>query len=124
MDRHDPKRQDQFWAAYRRSAEENRVSPDRSPYYVKWVKEYIDFFPEKRLKQRCGNDIKAFLDDLAGREGIADWHGGISPPRGTCMEVADRCVPGRHENPLRRFDWFGLSGSESIPSCLKCFPFL
>lgn len=62
-----------FWDAYRGCAEENRVPPDRSGFYVKWVKEFTGFLPGKRLKERSGTDIKAFLADLAGRQGIADW---------------------------------------------------
>lgn len=62
-----------FWEAYRGCAEENRVAPDRSRFYVKWAKEFTSFMPEKRLKARSGEDIKAFLADLARRQDIADW---------------------------------------------------
>jgi hypothetical protein len=73
MDSSDSKERDQFWEAYRRCTEENRVAPDRSRYYVRWAKEFVDFLPEKRLKARSAKDIKAFLASLAQREGIADW---------------------------------------------------
>jgi len=56
--------------------EENRVRADRSGFYVKWVKEFTGFLPGKRLKQRSGKDIQAFLADLAGREGVTDWQCG------------------------------------------------
>jgi len=37
-----------FSDAFKACAEENRVRPDRSPFYVKWAKAYVDFLPEKR----------------------------------------------------------------------------
>ena len=39
-----------FWEAYRGCTEENRVPPDRSPFYVKWAKGFAGFIPEKPLK--------------------------------------------------------------------------
>jgi hypothetical protein len=62
-----------FWEAYQACAEENRVPPDRSPFYVNWLKTFANFIPEKPLKERTGKDIEAFLADLAKRPGIADW---------------------------------------------------
>jgi integron integrase len=62
-----------FWDAYRACTEENRVGPDRSPFYVKWAKGFAGFIPEIPLKERSGEDIKAYLIDLAKRPGIADW---------------------------------------------------
>jgi hypothetical protein len=62
-----------FWEAYRACAEENRVPPDRSPFYVNWSKTFANFIPEKSLKERTGKDIEAFLTDLGKRPGIADW---------------------------------------------------
>jgi integron integrase len=62
-----------FWEAYRACAEENRVPPDRSPFYVNWAKTFANFIPEKSLKERTRKDIEAFLADLAKRSGIADW---------------------------------------------------
>ncbi len=62
-----------FWEAYRGCTEENRVRPDRSPFYVKWAKGFAGFIPEKPLKDRSREDIEAFLADLAKRPGIADW---------------------------------------------------
>jgi len=73
MEDRDSRRQDEFWAAYRRCAEENRVPPDRSQYYLRWVKDFVEFIPEKRLKARSGKDIEAFLAALGQREGIAHW---------------------------------------------------
>ncbi len=63
---------DRFWKAYRACVEENRVSPDRSLFYVKWVQAFADFLPE-RLQDRSGKDIKGFLAELRQRQGIADW---------------------------------------------------
>jgi hypothetical protein len=62
-----------FWEAYQACTEENRVPPDRSPFYVNWAKTFTNFIPEKSLKERTGKDIEAFLADLAKRPGIADW---------------------------------------------------
>lgn len=62
-----------FWEAYRGCAEENWVAPDRSRFYVKWAKDFTSFMPKKRLKARSGEDIKAFLDNLARRQDSADW---------------------------------------------------
>jgi len=73
MEDHDSRKQAAFWEAYRGCAEENRVPPDRSQYYLRWVKEFVEFIPEKRLKARSGKDIEAFLAALGQREGIAQW---------------------------------------------------
>jgi integron integrase len=73
MDVRNSKERDVFWEAYRGCAEENRVGPDRSPFYVKWAKDFAHFLPEKPLKDRSRKDIEAFLADLGKRRGIADW---------------------------------------------------
>jgi len=73
MDFHNSKEPERFWDAYRGCAEENRVRPDRSPYYVNWAKDFANFLPEKPLKDRSRKDIEAFLADLGKRRGIADW---------------------------------------------------
>jgi len=73
MDVRNSKERDGFWEAYRGSAEENRVRPDRSPFYVNWAKDFANFLPEKPLKDRSRKDIEAFLADLGRRRGIADW---------------------------------------------------
>ena len=62
-----------FWEAFRACAEENRVSPDRSSFYVRWAQAFARFLPEKLLQDRSGKDIQAFLADLAKRQGVADW---------------------------------------------------
>ncbi len=62
-----------FGEAYRACAEENRVPPDRSPFYANWAKTFANFLPEKTLKDRTGEDIEALLADLPKRPGIADW---------------------------------------------------
>jgi integron integrase len=73
MDVHNTKERDRFWDAYRGCAEENRVRPDRSPFYVRWAKEFESFLRDKPLKERSRKDIEAFLSDLRKRQGIADW---------------------------------------------------
>jgi site-specific recombinase XerD len=73
MDVRNSKEPDGFWEAYRGCAEENRVRPDRSPFYVNWAKDFAICLPEKPLKDRSRKDIEAFLADLGKRRGIADW---------------------------------------------------
>jgi len=73
MQDYDFRKQAVFWEAYRGCAEENRVPPDRSQHYLRWVKEFVAFIPEKRLIARSGKDIEAFLTALGQREGIAHW---------------------------------------------------
>jgi len=73
MDIPNSKGRDGFWEAYRACAEENRVPLDRLPFYVNWAKTFVNFIPEKSLKEGTGKDIEAFLANLAKRPGIADW---------------------------------------------------
>jgi len=73
MDTHNSKELSRFWEAYRGCAEENRMPPDRLPFYVNWVKSFANFLPGKALKERTGKDIETFLADLRKRQGIADW---------------------------------------------------
>jgi len=35
-----------FWDAFRACVEDNRVRPDRSPFYVKWAKAYVNSLPK------------------------------------------------------------------------------
>jgi hypothetical protein len=67
------KERDVFWEAYRGCAEENRVRPDRSPFYVNWAKDFANFLPEKPLRDRSRKDVETFLANLGKRRGIADW---------------------------------------------------
>jgi hypothetical protein len=46
------KERDVFWEAYRGCAEENRVRPDRSPFYVNWAKDFANFLPEKHFSEQ------------------------------------------------------------------------
>jgi integron integrase len=73
MDIHKSRERDRFWEAYRGCAEENRVPPDRSPFYVRWAKEFERFLQDKPLKDRSRKDIEVFLAALRGWQGIADW---------------------------------------------------
>jgi hypothetical protein len=47
MDIPDPRGRGSFWEAYRACAEENRVRPDRSAFYVSWARDFANFLPEK-----------------------------------------------------------------------------
>jgi len=49
------------------------VRPDRSLFYVKWAKAYVDFLPGKRLRDRSRQDIEAFLAGLGKHPGFEDW---------------------------------------------------
>ena len=49
----DPRRRGSFWEAYRGCAEENRVRPDRSPFYVNWARDFANFLPEKPFPEQC-----------------------------------------------------------------------
>ena len=64
---------ERFWGAFKACAEENRVRSDRSAFYVKWVQAFVDFLPEKRLRERSREDIESFLAQLAKRPGMKDW---------------------------------------------------
>ena len=40
-----------------RCAEENRVRPDRSPFYVNWARDFANFLPEIPLKEGWSEKI-------------------------------------------------------------------
>ena len=61
MDIPNTRRRDSFWEAYRACAEENRVRPDRSQFYMNWAKDFANFLPEKPLKERSGKDTLFFM---------------------------------------------------------------
>ena len=62
-----------FWEAFRSCVEEQRVSPDRAHYYVRWAQAFVRFAPGKRLRERTGKDIEAFLADLGKHPGTGEW---------------------------------------------------
>ena len=62
-----------FWEACRACTEENRVQPDRSPFYVNWAKDFANFLPEKSLRDRSRKDTEAFVAHLGKGQGVADW---------------------------------------------------
>jgi len=59
--RNSSKERDLFWEAYRGCAEENRVRPDRSPFYVRWAKDFDSFLQDKSLKDRSRKDTLFFM---------------------------------------------------------------
>ena len=73
MDFRESQGRERFWGAYRACVEEKRVRPDRSPFYVNWVKDFANFEPGKPLKDRSGKDIESFLSNPGKRKSIADW---------------------------------------------------
>ncbi len=50
-----------FRDSFEACLEENRVRPDRSPFYVKRAQAFVDFIPAKKLRERSAEDIKSFL---------------------------------------------------------------
>jgi integron integrase len=73
MDFHNSGERGLFWEAFRGCAEENRVPPDRSPFYVRWAKDFAGSLPEKPLQSRSREDIQTFLAELGKRKGVAAW---------------------------------------------------
>jgi hypothetical protein len=65
-----------FWDAFKACVEENRVRPDHSSFYVKWAQSFVDFLPEKRLRDRSRQDIEDFLADLVQRSGMKNLQAG------------------------------------------------
>jgi len=49
-----------FWDAFKACVEDNRVRPDRSLFYVKWVQAFVDFLPGKRLRHQKGKIFQVF----------------------------------------------------------------
>ena len=72
VDTHNSKERERFWEAYRACAEEHRARPERSPFYVRWAREFDSFLQGNPFKDRSREDIKTFLADLRKRRGIAD----------------------------------------------------
>jgi hypothetical protein len=52
MDIADPRGHGSFWEAYRGCVEENRVPPDRLPFYVNWAKNFANFLPGKPFPEQ------------------------------------------------------------------------
>jgi hypothetical protein len=52
MDIADPRGPGSFLEAYRACAEESRVRPDHSPFYVSWAKDFANFLPEKPFPEQ------------------------------------------------------------------------
>jgi len=62
-----------FWDAYRACVEAHHVAPQRSSFYVHWVKEFVAFQPDQNLRDRSAADIETFLKFLAEQAGAARW---------------------------------------------------
>ncbi len=58
-----------FWDAFKASAEDNRVRPDLSRFYVKWVQAFVNFQPGKRLRHRSRYE----KDQAKGVPGVYIW---------------------------------------------------
>jgi site-specific recombinase XerC len=85
-----------FWEAYRACAEENRVLPDRLPFYVNWAKNFANFVPRKPLKDRSGKDIEAFLADLRKHRATAEQY--VFPAKTLSVDSRSGKVRRRHIN--------------------------
>lgn len=62
-----------FWAAYRACVESLHVPPARAGYYAAWARQFVEYQPEKKLKERSGRDVEAFLRSLADRGDLQGW---------------------------------------------------
>jgi len=81
-----------FWDAFKACLEENRVRPDRSNFYVKWVQAFVDFRPEKKLRDRSAEDIRSFLENLRNRPRIEEWH--VQQAERSLKILYERFLPG------------------------------
>ncbi len=78
MNMHNLKQGDRFWEAYRGAAEENRVRPDRSPFYVKWAKEFARFLlcvsPPKSIPLSLTlKDLSSLKSQIPPRHSTSLW---------------------------------------------------
>ena len=94
-----------FWDAFRACVEDNRVRPDHSGFYVKWAQSFVDFLPEKRLRDRSRQDIEGFLADLAKRSGMKDWQ----------VKQAERALRILYETFLPNYSLDGARKTETGP---------
>ena len=89
------------WEAFRACVEENGVSPDRSPFHVRWTQAFARSLPDRPMRDRSGKDIQAFLADLARRQGGAEWQ--VKQARHAlkifCEIFLPRFVSGKTPNP-------------------------
>jgi hypothetical protein len=99
MDIPNSRGRDFFWEAYQGCVEENRVRPDRSPFYVNWAKDFANFLPEKPLKERSRKDIEAFLADLENGGALLLGHANVVTTM-IYTHVLNR--PGLSVNPVRK----------------------
>jgi hypothetical protein len=90
VDVRNSKERDGFWKAYRACAEENRVRPDRSPFYVNWAKDFANFLPGKPLKDRSREDERHTAAAPAGKHPVQE---AIAKTDG----FRDRVIPGEVE---------------------------
>jgi hypothetical protein len=95
----------EFWDAFRACVEDNRVRPDHSGFYVKWAQSFVDFLPEKRLRDRSRQDIEGFLADLAQRSGMKDWQ----------VKQAERALRILYETFLPNYSLDGARKTETGP---------
>ncbi len=68
-----PEKARRFWQGYQACVEAQRVSPYHSPHYVRWARDFVDFLPGQRLRDRQAKDIEAYLRSLGDRDGIQPW---------------------------------------------------
>lgn len=67
---------DRFWAAYRSCVVENGVSSKVAGHYEKWVRQFVEYLPEKRLQKRDGADVQRYLAELEQSEAFGEWQVG------------------------------------------------
>ena len=98
-----------FRDSFKACQEENRVRPDRSNFYVKWVQTFVDFRPEKKLRDRSADDIRLFLENLRNRPGIEKW----------LVQQVEHSLKGEGEDAIQRAvrNAALLSGGSKKMSC-------
>jgi hypothetical protein len=66
-----PEKVQNFWNAYRACVEAHHISLQRPGYYVRWVREFVDFQPETKLRDRSAADIECFPKFLGEQARVA-----------------------------------------------------
>ena len=98
-----------FRDSFKACLEGNRVRPDRSNFYFKWVQTFVDFRPEKKLRDRSADDIRLFLENLRNRPGIEKW----------LVQQVEHSLKGEGEDAIQRAvrNAALLSGGSKKMSC-------
>lgn len=61
-----------FWEHYHSVVLNHAIPEARAEWYLKWAQRFALSAPGT-LKNRSAEQVNAFLDNLAGQEGIEEW---------------------------------------------------